>query len=409
MTLPLQNPVSPRGLHFFSRLIQTRRRFRELANWQPVTGTLAPGQPKVSVMLITYNHERFIAQALDSVLSQKRDFDIEINVMDDASTDRTQDIVREYAARHPDIIHCYFNSTNVGHVATQFNTIRGFSTLRGQYFALLEGDDYWTDPEKLSRQVAFLEGHPDFVACAHYTRKVFDDGSRPPEHFLPFKAFGRQEANSHDLITMAAVYHLSSVVYRNVFGLNPPLCLADPASCEVTIHMVYGQFGKFHCFKEYWSAYRVHGQGVFSRESQESHWLFHLKGFRRFPWYLGPRTWPSFAIAVRGFSRYILVARARGVVSELAPSTYVIALLHFIPAAFAALLFKIGRIVKRLFQGNHPFKGVAMELYGGLVGLMPDSMIHAYLTWENRYPAVQHRRRKLKSVFNPNPPTNPTK
>src|SRR5512143_1807907 len=98
MTLPLQNPVSPLGLNYFSRLIQTRRRFRELANWQPVTGTLAPGQPKVSVMLITYNHERFIAQALDSVLSQKRDFDIEINVMDDASTDRTQDIVREYAA-----------------------------------------------------------------------------------------------------------------------------------------------------------------------------------------------------------------------------------------------------------------------------------------------------------------------
>src|SRR4051794_2276035 len=101
MTTPLPNPISPVSSSFLQRLRATRRRLRELRTWHPDVAKQrsADGCPKVSVMLVTYNHGRYVAQALDSVLMQKRDFDIEINVIDDASTDDTQDIVGSYAQR----------------------------------------------------------------------------------------------------------------------------------------------------------------------------------------------------------------------------------------------------------------------------------------------------------------------
>lgn len=301
-------------------------------------------------MVISYNHERYIAQALDSILRQKRDFEIEINVIDDASTDGTQAIVRGYRENYPGIVNCYFNDRNAGHIATQLNTIRGFQTLRGQYFALLEGDDYWTDEEKLATQVAFLDAHEDFVACAHYTMKVFDDNSRPPEHFLPFIGFGRSRSILFDLICMSAVYHLSSIVYRNVFGVVPPLCLSDPYSCEITINMTYGTFGDFFCLDQYMSAYRVHESGVFSRRSQERIWLFHLYGYMRFALYLGPRHWMKFVRAVFKFSRYVLAAPKNGIVPGLEPRTRLIFLSHIIAVWPAFFVDSFVRNSRRAFR-----------------------------------------------------------
>ena len=312
---------------FIKRLLATRRCFRKArGSWTP-RPSLPPGAPKVSIMLVTYNHARYIGQALDGILMQERDFDIEINVIDDASTDGTQEIVREYQRRHPDIVRCLFNAANVGHIATQLNTYRGFQTLRGQYFALLEGDDYWSHPAKLRTQVAFLDTHPEYVACAHDTLKVYEDGSRPPEHFLPFKAFGRTRATMSDLIGLAGVFHLSSLLYRNVFGAHPPQCLSDRFSCEATINMVYGQFGDFRHLPGYMSVYRVHGSGVFSGQSLERMWLFHLHGFRRFALYLGSRYAYDFLRAVSGFSSYVLGAHRRSEV-RLQRRTRAIFLVH---------------------------------------------------------------------------------
>ncbi len=346
MTTSLPNPKSPQPDCFISRLLKTRKRLKSLKNWSPVTGSLKEfevGQPYVSIMVITYNHEKYVSKALDSILMQECSFPIEINVIDDASTDNTQAIVKEYNRKFPDIINCYFNSVNVGHIATQLNTIRGFKTLRGRYFALLEGDDYWTNAHKLSKQIAFLESHNDYVACAHQTLKVFDDNSHPPEHFLPFKAFGRNTAEMYDLIAMAGVYHLSSIVYRNVFQQTPPQCLSDEFSCEVTINMVYGVFGKFYCLDDYMSVYRVHDSGVFSGRSPERHWCFHLRGYRRFAFYLGPRYWIMFAHAVRGFTRYVLKAPSKGIeVTSLSLKTRIEFVIHFAVAAFVSLFSRSG-------------------------------------------------------------------
>lgn len=327
MKSALYNPVALEHVGFLYRLRQSRRCMERLHNDDYIELKNDSSAPTVSVMLITYNHEKYVAQALESILGQECDFKIEINIIDDCSTDATQKIVEVYRDRYPDIINCYFNEHNIGHIATQLNTYRGFQTLRGKYFCILEGDDYWTSPHKLKKQIDFLEANATFVACSHYTLKVFEDG-RKPEHFLPFEAFSRDVASMRDLVTMAGVYHLSSTIYRNKFGLNPPLCLADPYSCDVLINMVYGQYGSFYCLNEYMSAYRVHGGGVFSGRSLEVHWVFHLHGYQRFFVYMGYRYWLLFAEAVIIFSKYVVRAHAKGVCDQLKLRTYLFFLIH---------------------------------------------------------------------------------
>lgn len=415
MTAALPNPISPPPGTFLSRLRHTRKCLNALDGWVPPIGRSKEddsGSPFVSVMLITYNHEQYIRQAIDSVLMQVRDFTIEINIVDDASTDGTQAIAKEYSERFPDIFNCYFNPINAGRVATQLNTIRGFRTLRGRYFVLLEGDDYWTDPHKLQKQIDFLEANIDFVACAHQTLKVFDDDSRPPEHFLPYKAFNRNTAELYDLISMAGVYHLSSIVYRNVFEQSPPACLYDDVSCEVTINMLYGTFGKFYCFDEYMSVYRVHGGGVFSVRPPETIWLFHLHGFRRFALYLGPRHWSKFARATLGFTGYVLRSPLTGKeVTSLRPSSWILFLSHWLIAAFVCLFSADSlRALLRL-----PFRTVVLAAQGlkvhfpwpksifGFPRRARDHLFHRIHAIEARHPQLRSLRHR---IMYGRPPTN---
>src|ERR1051325_2984774 len=109
--------------------------------------------PKLSVNIITYNHARFIGQTLDSVLNQKCDFDFEIIVGDDCSRDGTTDIVKDYYRRFPEKIKLLVRDQNVGSGANARQTLE---MCRGEYVACVEGDDYWTDPEKIRLQVEYL-------------------------------------------------------------------------------------------------------------------------------------------------------------------------------------------------------------------------------------------------------------
>jgi len=128
-------------------------------------------KPKVSVFMTTYNHERFIAQAIESVLEQKTKFDLELVIGEDCSTDGTRKIVAEYARRYPQRIKAMFRETNLGMMANGIQTMKECS---GEYIAMLEGDDYWIDPYKLQRQVDFLDAHPLYSLCCH-CYKIYDE------------------------------------------------------------------------------------------------------------------------------------------------------------------------------------------------------------------------------------------
>src|SRR5262249_32985339 len=131
---------------------------------------------KVSVLVLAYNHERFIGHTLESVLSQQVGFDWEVVIGEDCSTDGTAAVVRRYANRHPERIRVLPRERNLG---MHRNFADTWAACRGQYIAILEGDDYWTSPTKLSRQAAFLDARPDYTECFTDVEVFHEDGSRP--------------------------------------------------------------------------------------------------------------------------------------------------------------------------------------------------------------------------------------
>ena len=120
--------------------------------------------PKVSVAVITYNHEKFIGKAIESVLTQEIEVGVELVIGEDCSVDSTRSIVETYATRFPGVIRLVTSNENVG---VMKNFVRTIEACRGDYIAFLEGDDYWTSEDKLRLQTAFLDEHPDCALCHH--------------------------------------------------------------------------------------------------------------------------------------------------------------------------------------------------------------------------------------------------
>lgn len=127
----------------------------------------------VSVIVLTYNHVRYITRALDSVLDQNCGFIYEVLIGDDASDDGTSDIVREYAKMHPRLIRAFVRNRNVGATANLADLLR---KARGKYIIGCEGDDYWTDAAKLRKQVEYMEVNPELSGCTHNITVVDADG-----------------------------------------------------------------------------------------------------------------------------------------------------------------------------------------------------------------------------------------
>ena len=139
--------------------------------------------PLLSIACVTYNHELYIRQCLDSFLMQKTNFLFEIVIGEDCSTDNTGSIVTEYARKYPEIIKARCNKKNIG---VQENSLLVFRDCTGKYIALCDGDDYWTDPYKLQKQVDFLEANKDFVICFHQIRIRNELNSTTENNYMLF-------------------------------------------------------------------------------------------------------------------------------------------------------------------------------------------------------------------------------
>ena len=179
------------------------------------------GGVKVSVLCTAYNHEAYIAQALESFVSQRTDFPFEVLVTDDASTDGTAAVIRDYAARYPTIIRPFLLTENqFSQGVSLFETIL-YKEARGEYFAECEGDDYWIDPEKLQRQVDFLDSHPDYTACVHNTVAHTMDETTPDRVLYP-QTGDRDIPFELVLQGMSRAFHTSSVVVRRDYMEHVP-------------------------------------------------------------------------------------------------------------------------------------------------------------------------------------------
>jgi glycosyltransferase involved in cell wall biosynthesis len=218
---------------------------------------------KLSVAMITYNHERFIAQALESALTQKVNFDYEIVVGEDCSTDGTRAIVSDFQGRYPDRIRAMLRERNLG---ANRNFVATLEECRGEYIATLEGDDYWSTVDKLQKQVDFLDARPDCAICCTRVRFLYETGRAEHEVFphLPAGAY-----TVEDLLKGNFVFPCSTVLRRELIPRIPRwfyrMKMGDwPLFAMVT------QKAKIELMDDITAIYRVHAGGIWSSLGAEA-------------------------------------------------------------------------------------------------------------------------------------------
>lgn len=217
-------------------------------------------QPLLSVCLITYNHEAYIRQAIEGVLMQKVNFEWEFIIAEDCSTDGTRKIVEEYYAKYPELIKPILQEKNVG---PGKNFIQLLSAAKGKYIAYFEGDDYWTDPDKLQKQVDFLEANPDFSICCHRSESLNENTG--VISLLP--KMGKSESTIEDLLRYNYILSLTIVVKNYTLkGFIPHFW---NKMSDYGFHLSNAQFGKIKYLDDVMSVYRMHGAATWSDLSIE--------------------------------------------------------------------------------------------------------------------------------------------
>ncbi|MFC3607421.1 glycosyltransferase [Stutzerimonas tarimensis] len=221
-------------------------------------------EPLLSIICLAYNHAGFIRQTLDGFLAQETDFPVEIIVHDDASTDQTAAIIREYEQRYPSIIKPIYQRENQYRLGVPFST-RLFAQARGRYIAYCEGDDYWIDPRKLQIQVDFLEAHPDYVMTYHDAFMFNSKGVIQSPHLT-----GRYRADATALELMQG-RHVTTLTtcFRNLIHELPPELIGVEV-LDICWWSLLGAHGKGRFIKEIRpAAYRIHEGGIFSMRSSK--------------------------------------------------------------------------------------------------------------------------------------------
>jgi glycosyltransferase involved in cell wall biosynthesis len=223
-----------------------------------VTEGTAAKSPKVSIVATTHNQEGYVRQAFDSFLAQQTNFPVEIVVADDASTDSTPSIIREYTSRYPHMFRPIFRPENLG---LNRNMTGALSAARGEYVALCEADDYWTDPLKLSRQVAYLDRHPETTVCFHPVRVVWEDGYAKDSTFPPPHLRGNL---SVDALLLMNFIQTNSVVYRRLERYDD--IPADVMPLDWYLHVRHAAQGDIALLPDTMSVYRRHAQGMWHNQ-----------------------------------------------------------------------------------------------------------------------------------------------
>jgi glycosyltransferase involved in cell wall biosynthesis len=242
--------------------------------------------PKVSVSVVTYNHEAYIAQAVEGVLMQ--DFvEWELVIGDDCSTDGTTRIVEEYAAAHPDSIRALETDHNLG-MMTNFKRV--YESCTGEYVALLDGDDYWTSPEKLRKQVEFLDANPDCAICFHNVLVTYEDGSGMEPY--PFNDSSQKRVSTIEDLLRGNFMQTCSVMFRrDLFGPLPDWLFGLQLG-DWPLHVLNAQYGWVGYIDEVMASYRVHGDGVWSTTDMAYRVRSAMQAFEALEQHLDPKYRP---------------------------------------------------------------------------------------------------------------------
>ncbi len=214
--------------------------------------------PMVSVWMITYNHEPYIAQAIEGVLMQKTNFQFELIIGEDCSTDNTAAIIKEYEANYPKIIKARYNNSNMGMIT---NMVKTLEECNGKYIAMCEGDDYWTDPLKLQKQVDFLESNSDCSICFH-NALIVADGKFIRQTNLKQKTLSNQAE-----LALGNFIATTTVLFVNRIKSYPEWLIQLPAG-DYPLHLLNANHGQIGFINECMACYRVHINGVWSNKNK---------------------------------------------------------------------------------------------------------------------------------------------
>lgn len=222
-------------------------------------------RPIVSICCLAYNHEKYIKDALDSFLMQKTDFPFEVLIHDDASTDSTGEIIREYEKKYPHIIKPIYQTENqyskgIKNISGLFN----FPRAQGRYIAMCEGDDYFTDPYKLKKQVEYLDAHPDCSLCFHSARMVTVDGSYTDGAMRPYK--GDRKVEPEEIVDKTSGYAMNSMMFPVSVVENIPDYYWNCPIGDIPMQLMMASKGYAWYMDSPMSVYRVGVAGSWTNE-----------------------------------------------------------------------------------------------------------------------------------------------
>lgn len=239
-------------------------------------------QPLVSICCITYNHEHYIKEAFDGFIMQKTNFPVEIVISDDCSKDNTREIIAEYKAKYPDLIRDVSPDKNLGSSA---NFIYVQQCAQGKYIAICEGDDYWTDPYKLQKQVDFLEAHSEYSVCWHRYKRwnMISDVCSDDDNYKIIK--NGAVGTDIDINTYFSHWYTQplTMVYRRD-SLDLDWC--EKFKYFRDMHMMYNllRHGNGYVFSFCGGIYRMHLGGVASMKSKKQYCDISMPMDREFFW-----------------------------------------------------------------------------------------------------------------------------
>lgn len=225
-------------------------------------------QVMVSICCLAYNHEQYIRSALESFVTQKTNFAFEVLIHDDASTDGTAAIIREYEEKYPELVRPIYQTENQYSKGISVSGTYQYPRARGKYLAICEGDDYWIDVNKLQHQVDFLEAHPEYSLCVHNTleHNCIDGTER---WFNPLK-----EEKDLSLISImecgGAQFHTSSMMFKRELALQFPDYCSKYGFGDYPKSIFLALNGKVRYFPEVMSVYRLMTAGSWTDQNEGS-------------------------------------------------------------------------------------------------------------------------------------------
>ena len=224
--------------------------------------------PLVTVVVLAYNHEQFIAMAIASVLSQRTTFPIEILVGEDFSTDRTREILKSLDAANPGRLTLLFRESNLG-LSRNLQDCRERAT--GKYLAILEGDDYWIDDLKLEKQCQLMEAHPDWSMSFHRCRVFYDDRTKP-DLVSPSNP-PDQPLDVIDLLQENRVPTMSISMFRQGVIRQTPEWHTSLRNGDWALYVIHADKGPVGFLPDIMTAYRVHHGGFWSGWNSFDRWM----------------------------------------------------------------------------------------------------------------------------------------